>query len=81
MVAGEREQAPHALPARELGLFGKYGCLAQHDVVVGGHDGEVEEDIAFLNEYWLHFEVISVLLIAAVVAAIAVIKLGLKKHG
>jgi NADH-quinone oxidoreductase subunit J len=37
--------------------------------------------IAFLNEYWLHFELTSVLLVAAVVAALAVIKGGGKKHG
>ena len=30
--------------------------------------------VAFLNEYWLYFELTSVLLLAAVVAAIAVIK-------
>jgi NADH-quinone oxidoreductase subunit J len=30
--------------------------------------------VAFLSEYWLHFELTSVLLLAAVVAAIAVIK-------
>jgi NADH-quinone oxidoreductase subunit J len=35
---------------------------------------------AFLNEYWLYFELTSVLLLAAVVAAIAVIQ-GAKKHG
>jgi NADH-quinone oxidoreductase subunit J len=32
--------------------------------------------IAFLNEYWLHFELTSVLLVAAVVAALAVIKVS-----
>jgi NADH-quinone oxidoreductase subunit J len=31
---------------------------------------------AFLGEYWLHFEVTSVLLVAAVVAAIAVIRIN-----
>jgi NADH-quinone oxidoreductase subunit J len=31
---------------------------------------------AFLNEYWLHFELTSVLLVAAVVAALAVIKVS-----
>ncbi len=31
---------------------------------------------AFLDEYWLHFEVTSILLVAAVVAAIAVIRIG-----
>ena len=32
--------------------------------------------VAFLNEYWLHFELTSVLLVAAVVAALAVIKVS-----
>jgi NADH-quinone oxidoreductase subunit J len=36
--------------------------------------------IAFLNDYWLHFELTSVLLVAAVVAALAVIR-GAKRHG
>jgi NADH-quinone oxidoreductase subunit J len=36
--------------------------------------------VAFLNEYWLHFELTSVLLVAAVVAALAVIR-GSKRHG
>ena len=31
--------------------------------------------IAFLNEYWLYFELVSVLLVAAVVAAVAVVKI------
>jgi NADH-quinone oxidoreductase subunit J len=37
--------------------------------------------VAFLAEYWLHFELTSVLLLAAVVAAIAVIKAGKERHG
>jgi NADH-quinone oxidoreductase subunit J len=32
--------------------------------------------VTFLNEYWLHFELTSVLLVAAVVAALAVIKVS-----
>jgi NADH-quinone oxidoreductase subunit J len=36
---------------------------------------------AFVNEYWLHFEVTSVLLLAAAVAALAVIKGSRRKHG
>ena len=32
--------------------------------------------VVFLNEYWLHFELTSVLLVAAVVAALAVIKVS-----
>jgi NADH:ubiquinone oxidoreductase subunit 6 (subunit J) len=36
---------------------------------------------AFLNEYWLYFELVSVLLVAAVVAAISVVKLGIGRRG
>jgi NADH-quinone oxidoreductase subunit J len=36
---------------------------------------------AFLNQYWLHFELTSVLLVAAVVAAVAVIKVSRGEHG
>jgi NADH-quinone oxidoreductase subunit J len=42
--------------------------------------GLKEFSVAFLNEYWLHFELTSVLLLAAVVAALAVIK-GSSRHG
>ena len=35
----------------------------------------------FLRDYWLHFELTSVLLLAAVVAAIAVIKGGRRNDG
>ena len=37
--------------------------------------------VAFLNEYWLHFELTSVLLLAAVVAAIAVIQIHRRSRG
>ena len=37
--------------------------------------------IAFLNDYWLHFELVSVLLVAAVVAAIAIVNVGARKRG
>jgi len=36
--------------------------------------GLKEFAVSFLNEYWLHFELTSVLLLAAVVASVAVIK-------
>jgi len=36
---------------------------------------------AFLNEYWLYFELVSVLLVAAVVAAISVVKVGIGRRG
>jgi NADH-quinone oxidoreductase subunit J len=37
--------------------------------------------VEFLGHYWLHFELTSVLLLAAVVAAIAVIKAGRRHDG
>ena len=37
--------------------------------------------VEFLRTYWLHFELTSVLLVAAVVAAIAVIKGGRRNNG
>ena len=37
--------------------------------------------VSFLNDYWLHFELISVLLVAAIVAALAVIQVGRTRHG
>jgi NADH-quinone oxidoreductase subunit J len=47
----------------------------------GGGFGLTEFAVAFLNEYWLHFELTSVLLLAAVVAAVAVIKASRSDHG
>jgi NADH-quinone oxidoreductase subunit J len=37
--------------------------------------------IAFLNDYWLHFELVSVLLVAVVVAALAVLEIGRRHRG
>jgi NADH-quinone oxidoreductase subunit J len=37
--------------------------------------------VEFLNHYWLHFELVSVLLVAAVVAAVAVLETGRKHRG
>jgi NADH-quinone oxidoreductase subunit J len=37
--------------------------------------------IAFLGEYWLHFELVSVLLVAGVVAALAVLQVGRRNRG
>jgi NADH-quinone oxidoreductase subunit J len=35
----------------------------------------------FLGEFWLHFEIVSVLLVAAVVAALAVLEVGRRHRG
>ena len=37
--------------------------------------------VVFLNEYWLHFELTSVLLVVAVVAALAVLQVGRRTRG
>jgi NADH:ubiquinone oxidoreductase subunit 6 (subunit J) len=37
--------------------------------------------VDFLKNYWLHFELTSVLLLAGLVAALAVIKVTRKSHG
>ncbi len=47
---------------------------------VGRLFGVKEFSVAFLNDYWLHFELVSVLLVAAVVAALAVLQVGRRKH-
>ena len=47
----------------------------------GGLFGLHDFSVDFLNHYWLHFELVSVLLVAAVVAALAVLQVGRRKHG
>jgi NADH-quinone oxidoreductase subunit J len=47
----------------------------------GARFGVQSFSIAFLNDYWLHFELVSVLLVAAAVAAIAVIKVDSGSRG
>lgn len=37
--------------------------------------------VAFIKDYWLHFELVSVLLVAAVVAALAVLEIGRRRVG
>ena len=59
---------------------------AHSDVAAGAAFGLSQLSITFLNDYWLHFELTSVLLVAAVVAALAVIRVSRKaderrRHG
>ena len=37
--------------------------------------------VTFLDEFWVHFEIVSVLLVAAVVAALAVLEVGRRHRG
>ena len=48
---------------------------------VGKPFGLKDFSVAFLNDFWLHFELVSVLLVAAVVAALAVLQVGRRHHG
>jgi len=58
------------------------GLPAHHAVTEGAAFGISKFSVAFLNEYWLHFELTSVLLVVAVVAALAVIRVSRRRrHG
>jgi len=61
------------MTAEELALF--------HDAPVATSFGVQPFSAEFLDQYWLHFELTSVLLLAAVVAAIAVIRTGRRRDG
>jgi NADH-quinone oxidoreductase subunit J len=51
--------------------------LPAHNEASAGTSYSISKfSVSFLNEYWLHFELTSVLLVAAVVAALAVIKVS-----
>ena len=65
-----------------LGLLGLAAWRGLTPFVAGKPYGLKPFAAALINEYWVHFELISVLLVAAVVAAIAVLQLGRKaRHG
>jgi len=56
--------------------------LAQmHDGLTGASFGVQPFSVEFIERYWLHFELTSVLLLAAVVAAIAVFRAGRRHDG
>ena len=74
MVAGVLLVA--ALAAGALSVDGRPALLA-----TGGAFGVQPFSAAFLDEFWLHFELVSVLLVAAAVAAIAVMAVERKSRG
>ncbi len=73
------ERSPPCCSSAALGygFWHGYHALANTTVSFGLR----EFSIAFLNEYWLQFELTSVLLVAAVVAALAVIRISRRSHG
>ena len=80
--------AGFALLIGAIGISVWHG-LPQATATAAGGDtafGITKFSIAFMNEYWLHFELTSVLLLAAVVAALAVIRVSrradeARRHG
>jgi NADH-quinone oxidoreductase subunit J len=67
--------------AGALGYGVWHGYPALIRAAAGTRFGIQQFSISFLTEYWLHFELTSVLLVAAVVAALAVIKVSRRAHG
>jgi NADH-quinone oxidoreductase subunit J len=59
----------------------RYGAGPPAPAVANPPFGVAAFSVAFLAEYWLQFELVSVLLVAAVVAALAVIKGRRGSHG
>ncbi|MGZ8254179.1 MAG: NADH-quinone oxidoreductase subunit J family protein [Burkholderiaceae bacterium] len=72
--------SPLVVPGIIAGLMLAYALVHAVNGLLGSTTstparfGLKEFSVSFLNEYWLHFELTSVLLLAAVVAAVAVIK-------
>ena len=63
-------------------LHGLWRALPARSAPAAGTSFGVQHfSIAFLSDYWLHFELVSVLLVAAVVAALAVIEVGRRHRG
>ena len=80
--------AAAALLAVALGVAVSRGRIITAADLGGLHPGRSPAEfgvqpfsVEFLERYWLHFELTSVLLLAAVVAAIAVIKAGRRHDG
>jgi len=66
------------------GLFARLaagGLPAAATTSAAGRFGVQSFSVAFITQYWLHFELVSVLLVAAVVAALAVVKVSRRAHG
>jgi NADH-quinone oxidoreductase subunit J len=80
--------AAAALLAVALSVAVSRGHVTTAGELAGRHPGSSPAgfgvqpfSVEFLERYWLHFELTSVLLLAAVVAAIAVVKAGRRHDG
>ena len=70
-----------ALLVGAMGISLWRGLPSAPPTSAGGSLGISQFAATFLNEYWLHFELTSVLLVAAVVAALAVIRVSRRSAG
>ena len=61
--------------------YGLIGAFDQSPAAVATSFGVQPFSMVFLNEYWLHFELTSVLLVVAVVAALAILQVGRRARG
>ena len=64
-----------------LTLLGRDVWEGLRPSVAGAPYGVQPFSVDFLNDYWLHFELVSVLLVVAVVAALSVINVGRSSRG
>ena len=63
-------------------VYGLHGALPEAPVAtVAARFGIERFSKIFLSDYWLHFELVSVFLVAAVVGALAVIEVGRRDRG
>jgi len=61
--------------------YGLVGAFDQTSSSTTASFGVQPFSVVFLNEYWLHFELTSVLLVVAVVAALAILQVGRRARG
>ena len=62
-------------------VYGLIGAFDQSSAEPAASYGVQSFSVVFLNEYWVHFELTSVLLVVAVVAALAILQVGRKARG
>ena len=62
-------------------VYGLLGAFDQSSTSATPSFGVQPFSVVFLNEYWLHFELTSVLLVVAVVAAVAILQVGRRTRG
>ena len=67
--------------ALAYGLVGVFDQSSNSTTSTAASFGVQPFSVVFLNEYWLHFELTSVLLVVAVIAALAILQVGRRTRG